>query len=80
MIIELTTKKVIEKCFESGLVSFGDTAYFTWRGCDYCNGGKGADVYDCQGAISLLSGNEQYDFRLCGECINDLYYGEVKHD
>jgi len=71
-------KKIIEQVIRGGLFDYSDEPFFTWRGCSYCKGG-GADVYECSGYRSLAEAKagyaNLYEFNLCGECLNELYYG-----
>jgi hypothetical protein len=58
----------------SGLFSSADEGHFSWRGCDNCANGLGATVYDITGRPHL--GAEEYQFQVCADCLNSLYYGE----
>jgi len=72
-------RKMIEQVINSGLFSFGEESYFTWHGCDYEGNKLGATVYDCSGYLTLEQAQggpgNLYEFKLCGECLNTLYYG-----
>ena len=70
----LNTPELIEQVIGSGLFSFDDESYFSWQGCEHCADGLGATVYDLQGYRSLED-TELYEFQVCGDCINRLYYG-----
>ena len=70
----LSTPELIEQVIGSGLFSFDDDPYFSWQGCEHCADGLGATVYDLQGYRSLED-RDLYDFQVCGDCINRLYYG-----
>jgi hypothetical protein len=69
-----STPELIEQVIGSGIFSFDDEPYFSWRGCEHCADGLGATVYDPRGFRSLED-SELYEFRLCGACIDRLYYG-----
>ncbi len=71
-------KLLIEMVMQSGLFSVGDE-YFTHSGCDYCSPGFGNTVVDVRGYRSLTDAHRDregnlLEFRLCGECLNRLYY------
>jgi len=70
----LSAPELIEQVIGSGLFSFDDEPYFSWQGCEHCADGLGATVYDLQGYRSLED-RELHEFRVCGDCINRLYYG-----
>jgi hypothetical protein len=70
----LSTPELIEQVIGFGLFSFDDEPYFRWQGCQHCAGGLGAMVYDVHGYRSLEE-TEWYEFQICGDCINALYYG-----
>ena len=70
----LSAPELIEQVIGSGLFSFDDEPHFNWQRCEHCADGLGATVYDLQGYRSLED-KESYDFRVCGDCINRLYYG-----
>ena len=70
----LSTPELIQQVIGSGLFSFDDEAHFSRQGCEHCADGLGATVYDLQGYRSLED-RELYDFPVCGDCINRLYYG-----
>jgi hypothetical protein len=65
---------LIEQVISSGLFSFDDEPHFSWQGCEHCADGLGATVCDLQGCLSLED-TESFDFQVCGDCINQLYYG-----
>ena len=71
---DVNTPELIEQVIGSGLFSFDDQPFFTWRGCRHCADGLGAEVYDLRGYRNLDS-RELYEFQVCGYCINSLYYG-----
>jgi hypothetical protein len=71
---EVSTPELIEQVIGSGLFSFDDEPYFTWQDCEHCADGLGAEVYDLRGYRSLEHG-KLYEFRVCGDCINNQYYG-----
>ena len=71
---DVSTPELIEQVIGSGLFSFDDETHFSWRGCEYCANGLGATVFDLQGCRSLED-TESYNFQVCGDCINRLYYG-----
>jgi len=71
---EVCTPDLIEQVIGSGLFSFDDEPHFSWQGCEHCADGLGATVYDLQGRRSLED-TGSYDFRVCGYCIDRLYYG-----
>jgi hypothetical protein len=70
----LSTPELIEQVIGSGLFSFEDEPHFTWHGCEHCADGLGAEVYELRGYRSL-DNTELYEFQVCGDCINRLYYG-----
>lgn len=78
----MTTIEIIEKAFNLGLYEISEERFFDWRGCHACNvqAGKmlGNTVHDVVGFTSLQDCIEKngYEFRLCGECICELIYGE----
>jgi hypothetical protein len=82
----LDLKNIIEDVMGNGLYSADDNAHFTWKGCDYCNTDglpEGADVYTCHGFRNITDAKSpnrddlEYDFNLCGDCLNKLGgYGE----
>jgi hypothetical protein len=71
-------KQTILQVIGNGLFSSQDESYFTWDGCDYCCPGLGAQVYDVEGYTDLESArkgkDELIEFKLCGHCLNALYY------
>ena len=71
---DVSTPELIEQVIGSGLFSFDDEHCFSWQGCEHCADGLGATVYDLQGYRNLED-TEAYDFQVCGDCINGLYYG-----
>jgi hypothetical protein len=71
---DVSTPELIEQVIGSGLFSFDDEPHFTWQGCKHCADGLGATVYDLRGYRSLEN-RESYEFQVCGDCINSLYYG-----
>ena len=71
---DVSTPELIEQVIGSGLFSFDDEPHFSWQGCEHCADGLGSTAYDLQGYRSLED-TESYDFRVCGDCINRLYYG-----
>jgi hypothetical protein len=77
---DYSTRELVERCINSGLFDYGDEFYFTWGGCDYCNNGLGNTVTDCKGFMSLEEAQNDkdnyYEFKVCNECLNKLYYGE----
>ena len=70
----LNIPKLIEQVIGSGLFSFDDEPHFSWRGCEYC-ADIGATVYNLHGYRNLAD-TELYEFQVCGDCINSLYYGK----
>ena len=72
---EVSTQELIEQVIGSGLFSFDDESHFSWEGCERCANGLGATVYDLQGYRSLED-RRLYEFQICGDCINSLYYGK----
>jgi len=72
----------IAECISSGLFEAEGEPYFSWDGCDYCNGG-GGDITDYKGYRNLEDAQaanreeREYEFKLCGDCLNTLYYGDV---
>ena len=70
----LNTPELIEHVIGSGLFSFDDESHFSWRGCEHCANGLGAEVYDVRGYRSLDE-RELYEFQVCGDCISCLYCG-----
>ncbi len=75
---QISDREAIELCIASGLFSTQGEEYFTWHGCGHCMPRLGATVVDCEGFVSLAdahAGNLR-QFRICGECLNALYYGE----
>jgi hypothetical protein len=76
----ISNREAIELCITSGLFSVDGEEYFSSQGCQYCNPSLPGTVSDCDGFVSLADarmGNLR-QFRICGECLNSLYYGEVK--
>lgn len=71
---EVSIPELIEQVIGSGLFSFDDESYFTWQGCEHCADGLGAEVYDLRGYRGLEH-RELYEFRVCGDGINNQYYG-----
>ena len=71
---DVSTAELIEQVIGSGLFSFDDGSQFSWRGCEHCADGLGAEVYDLRGYRNLED-RELYEFQVCGDCINSLYYG-----
>jgi hypothetical protein len=69
----VSTPELIEQVIGSGLFSFDDEPYFSWQGCAHCADGLGATVYDLQGYRGLED-RKLYDFQVCGDCVNRLYY------
>jgi hypothetical protein len=69
----LSAPELIEQIISSGLFSLDDEPHFSWQGCEHCADGLGATVYDLQGRRSLED-TESFDFQVCGDCINRLYY------
>jgi len=72
----LSTPELIEQVIGSGLFAFDDESYFSWQGCEHCANGLGAEVYALRGHRSLED-RELYEFQVCGDCINNQYYGET---
>ena len=72
--VDPSTPELIEQVISSGLFSFDDEPHFSWQGCEHCADGLGANVYDLEGRRSLED-MELFDFQVCGDCINRLYYG-----
>jgi len=72
--------QLIEDVIGSGLFENEGEPYFSWEGCEYCADGLGATVTDFQGYRNLEDAqagpDKEYEFRLCNECLNTLYYGE----
>ena len=62
----------------SGLFSASEESYFSHDGCEHCANGLGATVYDVKGYPSLQAAHngDLYEFQVCGDCLNSLYYGE----
>jgi len=75
---DVSTPELIEQVIGSGLFSFDDEPHFSWRGCEHCADGLGATVYDLQGYRSLED-RQLYEFRVCGDCVNSLYYGKKEN-
>lgn len=71
---DLSTPELIEQVIDSGLFSFDDELHFSWQGCEHCANGLGTTVYDLHGYRSLED-RALYEFEVCGNCINSLYYG-----
>jgi hypothetical protein len=71
--VDLGTPELIEQVIGSGLFSFDDEPHFSWRGCEHCADGLGATVYDLQGCRGLKD-RTLYEFEVCGDSINSLYY------
>ena len=69
----LSTPTLIEHVIGSGLFSFDDEPHFSWQGCAHCAEGLGATVYDLQG-YRCLKDRTLYEFQICADCINSLYY------
>jgi hypothetical protein len=66
---------IAQQCIASGLFSVGDEGFFSR--CDHCN--QHNTVYACDGFTSLAnaqSGSEPEQFKVCGDCLNTLYYGK----
>jgi Zn-dependent M28 family amino/carboxypeptidase len=76
----LSLKEIIETVISNGLFKNEEESYFTWQGCDYCSPGLSNTVYDCKGYLTLQEAQEDrdnyYEFKLCGDCLYTLYYGE----
>jgi len=70
----LSAPELIEQIISSGLFSLDDEPHFSRQGCEHCADGLGATVYDLQGYRSLTD-TELYEFQVCGDCIDRLYYG-----
>ena len=70
---DVSVPDLIEQVIGSGLFSFDDEPYFSWQGCEHCADGLGATVYDLQSYRSLED-RTLYEFQVCGDCINSLYY------
>ena len=72
----------MEDVIGSGLYEAVGEHYFSWAGCDYCDS-EGADVTDYKGYRNLEDAQapnreeKEYDFKLCDDCHNKLYYGDV---
>ena len=81
----LDLKNIIKDVIGSGLFEEKGEPYFSWSGCDYCGTGQGRGVMvsDYKGFRNLGDAQapnrdeKEYDFRLCGECLNKLYYGDL---
>ncbi len=69
-----STPGLIKQVIDSGLFSLSDEPHFSWQGCEHCSDGLGATAYDLQGSRSLAD-TELYEFQVCRDCINRLYYG-----
>ncbi len=72
--VDRTTPELIEQVIGSGFFSFDDEPHFSWHGCEHRANGLGATVHDLQGYRSLED-RTLYEFEVCGDCINSLYYG-----
>jgi len=70
----VTQQQTVRQVIASGLFSIADDAHFSWRGCDTCTEDLGATVYDGQGRMTPRG--EVYEFQICADCVNRLYYGE----
>jgi hypothetical protein len=81
---ELSIPDAIKQVIGSGLFESSESPHFSWHGCDHCANGLGNDVYDCKGYMSLEDAQAGEDnlleFELCGQCLNDLYYGHERTD
>ena len=71
---EVSTPDLIEQVIGSGLYSLDDEPHFSWQGCEHCADALGAEVYDPHG-YGNLEERELYEFQVCGDCINNQYYG-----
>ena len=76
----MTQQEIIEQSISNGLFSSVDgdpEPYFSWDGCDYCR--ESGEVIDYQGYLTLEDAHKGpdnlYEFKLCGHCLNNLYYG-----
>ena len=72
--VDRSTPELIAQVIGSGLFSIDDEPHFSWQGCEHCANGLGSSVYDLQGYRSLED-RTLYEFEVCGDCINSLYYG-----
>jgi radical SAM superfamily enzyme len=72
-------KAAIARVMQSGLNSHNPDSYFSKYGCDYCDSGLGATVYDVEGYQSLQDARrgrgQLVEFQLCADCINTFEYG-----
>jgi hypothetical protein len=71
---DVSTPELIQQVIGSGLFSLDDEPHFSWQGCEHCADGMGATVHNLQGHRSLED-RTLYEFQVCGDCINSLYYG-----
>jgi hypothetical protein len=46
---------------------------FSWAGCDNCDNGLGASVYECKAII--YNPKDHYYINLCSDCIMSYSYG-----
>ncbi len=71
----------IEGIFKSGLFALSDETHFNKYGCERCNWYHnrimGAQVYEVEGYLERgdIEAGKLIEARLCGKCVNDLYYG-----
>jgi hypothetical protein len=72
-------QRLIEQVIGSGLFNSSEEEHYSKRGCEYCNGGAGS-VMDVKGYRNLEEAKKGegnlIEFELCGNCLNQLYYGE----
>ena len=72
-------KKIIEDVIGSGLFEDEGNDFYSVRGCEYC--GEENTVRLFEGYRNLEeahAGENEYDFQLCNDCLNKLYYGELQ--
>jgi hypothetical protein len=80
-VTELSIPDAIKAVITGGLFESDPEPHFSWHGCQHCANGLGNSVYNCRGYLNLEDAqsdsnkDNQLEFELCGDCLNNLYYG-----
>jgi hypothetical protein len=76
VVTEMSVPQAIESIISSGMFEYIDQPHFDPLGCDHCDNGLGTKVYDCKGRLS--EDDDDLEFGLCVNCLNNLYSGQTK--
>jgi hypothetical protein len=76
----ITKKETVETIIRNGIFTTEPEPHFSHLGCDTCPAPRlGATVYSGQGFLNLAAAqtdkDDFYEFQVCGDCLNRLYYG-----